>query len=262
MNRTYLFQGAVFGLLLAVLCISSPNVKADQSQPIIAVASNLRVVIEEIAQLFHQHTGLNVRFSFGSSGNLTRQILQGAPFEMFMSADEDYVFRLADSGTAIDRGKIYAYGRIVAFSSKGSPLQQLEFPVGYGAMFEKHAEKRFAIANPELAPYGRAAKEVLERAGLWQTMQPHLIYGENISQTGQFILSGGTIGGIIAYAQALAPPFKGSGTYQLIAESFHRPIAQRMVLLHRAGETAKRFYGFIGENQALEVFRKYGFTVK
>jgi len=217
MNRRYLLRGAVFGLFLAVLFSFSPGARADQSQPIIAVASNLRVVIEEIAQVFHRRTGLNVRFSFGSSGNLTRQILQGAPFAMFMSADEGYVFRLADSGTAIDRGKIYAYGRIVAFSPKGSPLQQLEFPVGYGAMFEKHAEKRFAIANPELAPYGRAAKEVLERAGLWQTMQPHLIYGENISQTGQFILSGSTIGGIIAYAQALAPPFKGSGTYQLIA---------------------------------------------
>ncbi len=262
MNRRYLLRGAVFGLLLAVLCSFSLGVKADQSQPIVAVASNLRVIIEEIAQVFHQQTGLNVRFSFGSSGNLTRQILQGAPFEMFMSADEGYVFRLADSGTAIDRGKIYAFGRIAAFSPKGSPLQRVDFPVGYSAMFEKHTDKRFAIANPELAPYGRAAKEVLEHAGLWQTMQPHLIYGENISQTGQFILSGSTIGGIIAYAQALSPPFKGSGTYQLIAETFHNPIAQRMVLLHRAGETAKRFYGFLGENQALEIFRKYGFTVK
>ncbi|NQU58883.1 MAG: molybdate ABC transporter substrate-binding protein, partial [Rhodospirillales bacterium] len=197
-----------------------------------------------------------------SSGNLTRQILQGAPFEMFMSADEDYVFRVSDAGAGIDRGKIYAYGRIATFTPKGSSLHQANFPSGYSAVFGKQSDQRFAIANPELAPYGRAAKEALEHAGLWQTMKPHLIYGENISQTAQFILSGSTLGGIIAYAQALAPPFKDSGDYRLIAASWHKPLAQRMVLLKRAGDTAKRFYAYVSEKPALEIFRKYGFTVQ
>lgn len=256
-NLSYLLKAPVFCLLLTLFTVMSAAARAE---PIIAVASNLRLVIEEVAQGFYRQTGLSVRFSFGSSGNLARQIIQGAPFEMFMSADEGYVFRVAGAGAGIDRGKIYAYGRIALFAPKGSPLQNAQFPGGYADVFAGHQDMRFALANPQLAPYGRAAKEALENAGLWQTIQPRLIYGENISQTAQFILSGSTLGGIIAYAQALAPPFKDSGEYTLIAESRHMPIAQRMVLLKRAGETARRFYGYIGGKQALQIFRKYGYT--
>jgi molybdate transport system substrate-binding protein len=256
-NRAYRLKGAVFGLLLAVIGITPVSA---QTRPIIAVASNLRLVIEEVARSFHDESGMSVRFSFGSSGNLARQIIQGAPFEMFMSADEDYVFRVSDAGATPDRGKIYAVGRIAAYAPKGSPLQQVEFPAGYGGVLNKQSRLRFAIANPELAPYGRAAKEALEHAGLWQAMGPRLIYGENISQTAQFIMSGSTFGGIIAYAQALSSPFKENGDYQLIHASWHKPIAQRMVLLNRAGDTTKRFYTYLSEASAIAIFRKYGFT--
>jgi len=259
MKCSGLLRGFGFGLLFTVLFASTLTAAPA---PIIAVASNLRIVIEEVAQIFYKETGQKVRFSFGSSGNLTRQIIQGAPFEMFMSADEGYVFRVFDAGKAKGRGKIYAYGRIAAFAPKGSPLQQADFPGGYLALLEGGIGGRFAIANPQLAPYGRAAKQALEHAGLWQSMQPRLIYGENISQTAQFALSGSTLGGIIAYAQALSLPFKDRGNYQLIPASFHKPLAQRMVLLSKAGDTAKRFYDFIGEKSALEIFNKYGFTVQ
>jgi molybdate transport system substrate-binding protein len=180
---------------------------------------------------------------------------------MFMSADEDYVFRISNAGASIDHGKIYAVGRIAAYALKGSPLQQVAFPAGYGGVLDKHKSQRFVVANPDLAPYGRAAKQALEHAGLWQVMRPRLIYGENISQTAQFIFSGPTLGGIIAYAQALAPPFKERGNYQLIPASWHEPIAQRMVLLTRAGETTKRFYTYLSESKALAIFQKNGFTL-
>ncbi|MBC8267588.1 MAG: molybdate ABC transporter substrate-binding protein [Rhodospirillaceae bacterium] len=258
MKLSYRLKGAVLGLLLAVIC-SGPV--SAQSGPIIAVAANLRFVIEEVARSFYDESGISVRFSFGSSGNLSRQIIQGAPFEMFMSADEDYVFRVSEAGASADRGKIYAVGRIAAYAPKGSPLQQVAFPAGYVGVLNKQTKQRFAIANPDLAPYGRAAKEALEHAGLWQAMRPRLIYGENISQTAQFILSGSTFGGIIAYAQALSSPFKENGDYQLIPASWHKPIAQRMVLLNRSGDTTRRFYAYLSEVQAVAIFQKYGFTV-
>jgi|SaaInlStandDraft_5_1057022.scaffolds.fasta_scaffold28218_1 molybdate transport system substrate-binding protein len=258
-NPVYRLKGAIFGLLLAVLCHGPVSA---QSGPIIAVASNLRFVIEEVARSFHDESGMSVRFSFGSSGNLARQIIQGAPFEMFMSADEGYVFRVSEAGASVDQGKIYAVGRIAVYAPKGSPLQQMAFPADYGGILNKQTAQRFAIANPDLAPYGRAAKQALEHAGLWQAVRPRLIYGENISQTAQFILSGSTLGGIIAYAQALASPFKDNGDHQLIPASWHQPIAQRMVLLARAGETTRRFYAYLGESKAVAIFRKYGFTVQ
>jgi molybdate transport system substrate-binding protein len=254
----YRLKGTILGLLLAVFCNGMVSAK---TVPIIAVASNLRFVIEEVARSFHNDSGMSVRFSFGSSGNLARQIIQGAPFEMFMSADEGYVFRVSNAGASIDQGKIYAVGRIAAYALKGSPMEQVAFPSGYGGVLDKQKSQRFAIANPELAPYGRAAKQALEHADLWQDMRPRLIYGENISQTAQFILSGSTLGGIIAYAQALSSPFKESGNYQLIPASWHKPIAQRMVLLARAGETTKRFYTYLSESKSVAIFQKNGFTL-
>jgi molybdate transport system substrate-binding protein len=255
-----LFRGW-FLPLLAFLYGLLGSGSAVASSPLIAVASNLRFAIEEIASSFHKQTGLHVRFAFGSSGNLTRQIIQGAPFEMFMSADEDYVFRIFDASKGIDRGKVYAYGRIATFAPSGSLLYKQPFPEGYVTTFDKQPGLRFAIAKPELAPYGRAAKEALVHAGLWNKVQPHLIYGENISQAAQFTLSGSTLGGIIAYSLVLTPKFTKAGDYQLIPTQWHRPLGQRMVLIKGAGEVTRKFYEFMGQKQALEIFRRNGYTI-
>lgn len=246
-------------IVLIVFFFSMATARADVTPPIVAVASNLRFVIEDIADSFEKETGLKVRFSFGSSGNIARQIIQGAPFQMFMSADEDYVFRVSASGFGVDRGEIYAYGRIAAFVAAGSPLRRASFPDGYREYFSNPASLHFAIANPELAPYGRAARQALVRAGLWKLMKPRLVYGENISQTAQFALSGSAAGGIIAYSLALLPQFRDRGEYRLIAADWHQPLAQRMVLLKRAGDTAAKFYEYVGGRRAGEIFRKSGY---
>ncbi len=250
-----------FCLLLIVNVFSKSTALASGQAPIIAVASNMRLTIEKIGQSFQKETGLSVRFSFGSSGNLTRQIFQGAPFEMFLSADEDYVFRLAEAGKTIDRGKIYAYGRIVAFTPTNSPLKTADFPHGYQSIFGTNLSNRYAIANPELAPYGRAAKQALIHTGLWETMKPYLIFGENISQTAQFSLSGSALGGIIAYSQALTPQFAASGRYKLIPTEFHQPLGQRMALVNGASATTMEFYKYLEREPALEIFRSNGYAL-
>jgi len=253
-------QASIICLLVAASCFLVNKSQADAPAPIIAVASNMHFVIDELAMGFKKETGLNVRFAFGSSGNLARQILQGAPFEMFMSADEDYVFKIHDAGKTINKGQVYGLGRIVTFIPVQSALRGATFPEDYPSVFAKQTNKRFAIANPDLAPYGRAAKEALSYVQLWDQIHPHLIYGETITQSAQFSISGSTMGGIIAYSLALSSPLAGKGNYQLIPAHWHKPIGQRMVLLKNAGETARKFYQYIGRSKAIEILGRNGYV--
>lgn len=250
----------VAGLLGFWLVLFASPLRADEI-PLIAVASNLRFAIEEIATTFKEETGKSVRFSFGSSGNLTRQVLQGAPYEIFMSADENYALRVFREGKAGDSGRIYAYGRIVVFLPTSSPLSQAHFPEDFKAVVIKASHLRFAIANPELAPYGRAARQALEQTGLWSSLKPYLVYGENIAQAGQFSLSGATFGGIIAYSLAQTPSFRKAGHFQLIPAAWHSPLAQRMVLLKNATGTARTFYDYVQSDTARAIFERHGYSL-
>jgi molybdate transport system substrate-binding protein len=253
-------KASVFCLLLAVSFLLTKQLQAATAAPIIAVASNMRFVIDELASGFKKESGLNVRFSFGSSGNLARQILQGAPFEMFMSADEGYVFKIHDAGIGIDKGHVYGFGRIVTFIPPQSALLGATFPDDFPPVFSKQTNMRFAVANPDIAPYGRAAKEALIHAQLWKQIQPHLIYGETITQTAQFSISGSTLGGIISYSLALSSPLAGKGNYKLIPAHWHKPIGQRMVLLKKPGDTARQFYQYIRRSKAIEILVRNGYA--
>jgi molybdate transport system substrate-binding protein len=202
-----------------------------------------------------------VRLTFGSSGNFTRQIEQGAPFEMFLSADEAYVFRLADAGLTDGRGALYAIGRIALIAPQASPLR---IDGGLAGLREALAEGRigrFAIANPEHAPYGRAAEQALRHAGLWEAVRPFLVLGENVAQAAQFATAGAAQGGIIAYSLALAPDVARLGRHALLPADWHAPLNQRMVLLRRAGPRARAFYDFMQTRPAREVFIRYGFVL-
>ena len=146
-----------------------------QTVPTVAAAADLKFALEEVAASFERKTGNQVRLVFGSSGNFYSQILQGAPFQMYMSADEDFVFKLADAGMTSDRGRLYARGRIGIMVPKGSPMQaDSEFKDLAAAMKDGRLQK-FAIANPEHAPYGARAKEALQHVGLWDAIQPMLV---------------------------------------------------------------------------------------
>jgi molybdate transport system substrate-binding protein len=192
---------------------------------------------------------------------LTRQVTAGAPFELFLSADEAFVEKLADGGFTRDRGVLYAIGRIVIFAPEGSPLVVDERLDGLRALVARTASMRFAIANPEHAPYGRAAEAALRARGLWESVQPTLLLGENISQAAQFARTGGAAGGILAYSLVLAPSFGSQGRYALLPESLHPPLRQRMVLLKRAGATAERFYQYLQRPEARALFARYGFAL-
>ena len=236
-----------------------PGPQADV--PAVAAASDLKFAVEEIAAQFRISTGREVKLVFGSSGNFYRQIEQGAPFQLFMSADEGFVFRLADAGRTEDRGQLYATGRIVLFAPHGSALKVDPQLAGLKAALDAGEIRRFAIANPEHAPYGRAAEQALRKAGVWDALRQRLVLGENVSQAAQFATSGSAEGGIFAYSLALSPQVAKLGRYVLIPEDLHQPLRQRMVLVKSAGETARAFYRYLQEPPARAIFKRYGFVL-
>ena len=247
------------GLVLCLtLCLLSTGVAET---PQIAAASDLKFALEDIAAAFRTDTKQDVQLSFGSSGNFTRQIEQGAPFTMFLSADEGFVDKLAQAGHTHDQGTLYAIGRIVLFAPHGSPLKVDADMADLRAALADGRIQRFAIANPEHAPYGRAAEQALRKLGLWDAMASKLVLGENVSQAAQFATSGSAQGGIFAYSLALAPTVNKLGTFVLLPDELHAPLRQRMVLLKGAGETAQAFYRYIQQPAARAIFRKYGFVL-
>ncbi|MBA4175801.1 MAG: molybdate ABC transporter substrate-binding protein [Leptothrix sp. (in: Bacteria)] len=227
----------------------------------VAAASDLKFAVEEVAAQFEKQTGQRLRLVFGSSGNLHAQIVQGAPFHLYMSADEDFVFRLADAGLTADRGRLYAVGRIGILVPAGSPLRADGELEDLAAALQDGRLRKFAIANPEHAPYGMRAREALQHAGLWPALQGRLVLGENVSQAAQFATSGAAQGGIVAQSLALAPAVAQRSSFGLIPESWHRPLRQRMVLLKNAPAAAVAFYGHLSTPAARAVMQRHGFAM-
>lgn len=247
-------------VLAASATLSCFNARADNA-PLIAAAADLKFALDELARTFQANTGKSVKVVYGSSGNFRRQITEGAPFEVFFSADEGFVQALVKDKLTLDEGKLYAIGRIVVIVPKDSPLKPNGDLSDLTSAITSNRIKKFAIANPEHAPYGRAAKEALEKAGLWSRLQGKLVLGENIAQAAQFATTGSTDGGIIAYSLALAPAVGQHSRYALIPDSWHSPLRQKMVLLSKAGNTARDFYHFVQTPPARAVFKKYGFAL-
>ncbi|MGE5523367.1 MAG: molybdate ABC transporter substrate-binding protein [Rhodospirillaceae bacterium] len=243
--------------LLFVACVAQAH--GGEVVPLIAAASDLRYAMDEIAAQFQRSTGRAVKLSYGSSGNYYRQIQQGAPFELFMSADEAFVLKLHDAGKLEDKGRLYAIGRIVLYAPQGarwSVDSQLE---GLRAALGEKRIQRFAIANPEHAPYGRAAEQALRKLGLWDRLRSHLVYGENVSQAGQFAMSGSAQGGLFAYSLALAPGVAKKGSYVVVPDNLHDPLRQRMALIKGAGPAARALYDYLQQPAARAIFERYGF---
>ncbi len=247
--------------LLIYLYLALTGMAAAADSPAIVAASDLKFALEEVASRFRADSKKEVRLSFGSSGNYFRQIEQGAPFQLFLSADEDFVFRLHQSGKTEDRGVLYATGRIVLFVPAGSNMNLDANMAGLKTAIANNQIRRFAIANPEHAPYGRAAEQTLRKLGLWESLQGKLVLGENVSQAAQFAASGSTQGGIFAYSLALSPSVSKLGRYVLLPDDLHQPLRQRMVLIKGAGETARVFYAYLQQPVARKILEQYGFVV-
>jgi len=233
---------------------------AQAKSPLIAAASSLRFVMPQLEQAFIANGGSKLRVSFGSSGNLSRQIIQGAPHELFLSADTSYVSALIDKGLTKDKGDIYAYGRLALLSATNSGvdvdtrLDGLKLALAAGRL------NRFAIANPQHAPYGRAARQVLEKAGIWKKIQPLLVFGENVSQTAQFAISSAAQGGLVSYSLALAPVIAAKTRQAVVPASWHQPLKHHMVLLKGASRQAADFYEFMRSAPAQAILARHGFS--
>ncbi len=254
-------------MLTALMCILSlasvnfPAAAQSEPEPVVAAAADLQFALVEVAEAFKMATGKVVKLTFGSSGNFARQIRQNAPFQVFFSANEDFVKVLARDGFMRDSGELYAVGRIVLIVPKGSPLKADGKLLDLKAALSDARLKRFAIANPEHAPYGARAEEALKHAGIWDAIKDKLVLGENVSQAAQFATSGNAQGGIIAYSLALSPQVSALGTYELIPADMHKPLRQGMGLTKSAGPIAAAFYNFAKLPEARATFRKYGFVL-
>ncbi len=248
-------------LAIAGALASSLVPAQSQAPATLAAASDLKFAIEELAARFERETRQPLRLVFGSSGNFTAQILQDAPFHLFMSADENFVYKLADAGKTLDRGRSYAVGRIGVMVPKGSLLKADGKLEDLAAALKDGRLQKFAIANPEHAPYGARAREALQHAGLWSAIQPKLVFGENISQTAQYATSGAAQGGIVAQSLALAPAVARLGDFALIPASWHQPLKQRMVLIKGAPPAARAFYDYLSTPAAQEIMARYGFVM-
>ncbi len=255
-HHTRLHRRAV----IAALCLGATSaVCAQQAVVTVAAASDLQFALGEIAAQYEKDTGQRLRLVFGSSGNFFAQIQQGAPFQLFFSADETYVFKLADAGLTVDRGRQYALGRIGLFVPKNSPVKADGELWDLARALQAGEVQKFAIAHPEHAPYGARAREALQHAGLWSALQGRIVLGENISQAAQFAASGSTQGGIIAYSLALAPQLAARGDFALIPVTWHQPLAQRMVLLKNAPAAARAFYEHLASPAARATLARHGF---
>ncbi len=224
-----------------------------------AAAADLSSALPEIAAQYKKQTGQDVKLSFGSSGNLTTQIQNGAPFDIFFSADEDYPKRLIAEGLA-DPETLYRYavGRLVVW-----------IPPGYLPNFKLHgltaladpACKKIAIANPQLAPYGRAAEAALKHSGIYDAVAARLVVGENVSQAFQFIESGNATCGVIPLSHALA--MKGPGEYWTVPLDAYPPLNQAVVVLthSRQRSSARKFVEFLRTPEATSLLSRYGFSL-
>jgi molybdate transport system substrate-binding protein len=245
-------------LLFSVLVFYLPAGMA-QTVPTVAAASDLKFALEEIAANYKTDKGRDLKMVFGSSGVLWQQIKNGAPFAMFLSADETYIDDLQKNGITLDGGSLYAIGRIVLLGKKNSPIKLS--PDKDSMMKAIQSAKKIAIANPDHAPYGRAAKEFLMSMGFWDLIEPKLVFGENISQATIFALTGSADFAISALSLATAPVIKAQANYVLIPDQLHKPLKQKMVLIKNHAPSAMDFYQYLQEPKSKQIMTRYGFLV-
>jgi molybdate transport system substrate-binding protein len=244
-------------LLVILLCLPGPR-HACAQELTVAAASDLQVALPEVISRFERATGVRVQPVFGSSGNIAAQIQNGAPYDVFLSADIEYPRRLIARGLATREALAgYARGRVVLWVRNESAL---DVKRGLGALAGQMV-RRIAIANPEHAPYGRAAVAALRHAGAYDQVRTKLVLGENISQAAQFALSGNADAGIIALSLALGPALRNAGRYVVIPSEFHPPIEQAAVWLTRAKDpaAARRFVEFLRQPATAQYLRTMGF---
>ncbi len=247
-------------LLLTLVLISVQDILAGP-QLTVAVAANVQYAMNELKEEFTKETGIRVAVVIGSSGQLTAQIKEGAPFDVFVSADMMYPDRLFHEKLAVDSPKIYASGALVIWTmNKGLNLDN-----GLNVLLGGKI-KKIALANPRTAPYGVAAVEALKKFGIYDKVKNKLVYGESISPTNQFIVSKAVDAGFTAKSVVLSPQMKGKGKWKEIAQDAYGRIRQGCVILKYGFDNHKRdsrkFFNFLFSNKAKNILSKYGYIIR
>ena len=224
----------------------------------IAAAADLKFAMAEVVDKFRANRpGDQIEVIYGSSGKFLTQIKNGAPFDMYFSADIAFPRELEKHGLSVGATRPYAIGRIVLWSLKPelAKIALKDLP--------KAPIRKFAIANPQHAPYGLRGKEALQHQGVWAAMEPKLVMGENIAHTAQFIDSGAADAGIVALALVLSPTMKDKGAWTLIPDAWHEPLEQGFAITQRAAANplAKDFANYMASEPARVIMRRYGFTL-
>jgi molybdate transport system substrate-binding protein len=239
----------------------SAQEKKGSPELVVAAAADLSAALQEIGDNYEKKTGVKPKLSFGASGALTQQIQNGAPFDLFFSADMDYPRQLIAAGDA-DGASLYQYavGRLVLWVPSDSPLDVEH--LGMKVLLDPSV-KKIAIGNPQHAPYGRAAVAALRHAQLYDQVADRLVLGENISQAAQFVESGNAQVGFVALAHAAAPAMRGKGKYWEVPAEFYPPLAQGVVVLSHSQhkKEATEFLEYFKTKEIGELLRKYGFTL-
>lgn len=221
----------------------------------LAVASNFSEPIKAIAAQYEIRTGHRLVLVFGSTGKHYAQIINGAPFELFLAADMRRPQLLEQQGIAIAGSRFtYARGRLVLWSLRA------DYVDAGGEVLATGEYRRLAIANPKLAPYGKAAQQVLESKGLWKALQQRLVRGESIGQAYQFVRSGNAELGFVAYSQIKQPGRSDTGSYWLVPQAFYQPIEQQTVLL-KENAVARNFMSYLQTQEVKKIIAQYGYDI-
>jgi molybdate transport system substrate-binding protein len=253
-NKPMAFFKSILSLVFVTLCAA-----AQAQVSTIAVAANMKDAFLAIEKEFKADNKADFRVVYGSSGNITAQILNGAPFSLFISADESYPLELFKRKMTRDEGRVYAIGKIALLSKKskgialGSSKAELMKAI-------KQANK-IAIAKPELAPYGKAAMDYLKAEGLWDLAKDKLVYGDNISMATMYVASGSADIGFTALSLALAPGVAKETDYLVLNPALYEPIQQRMVLMKNASQDAIALYQFMQSPKAEAILRTFGYQI-
>ena len=246
--------------LLALLLLLSGTFATAQ-EIVVAAAADMNAALPQIVEAYTKKTGQAVKVSFGSSGNLTNQIRNGAPFDVFFSADEEYPKQLMAEGLASkDTLYRYAVGRLVLWVPSNSPLDVSN--ARHTALLDPSV-KKIAIANPAHAPYGRAAEAALRHFGIYDQVSSRLVLGENVSQAAQFVESGNAQAGLIALSHALAPALKDHGRYWTVPLDAYPTLNQAAVVVSRSKQpdAARKFLEFLRGPEAASLLSSYGFSL-
>lgn len=245
------------GCLVIVCLIAGQTAHAEQMLTI-AAAADLKFALDEIVVSFKRiHSEAQIETIYGSSGKFNTQIRQGAPYDLYFSADIAYPRALKEEGFAASEVQPYAVGRIVLWSHlRDAGKMNL-------AELADASIRKIAIANPRHAPYGKCAEEALKAAGVWEKVEPKLVYGENVAQTAQYVQSGNAQVGIIALSLALSPELAKQGGYALIPDRLHQPLEQGYIITRRAAANplAHEFARYIAGKEARATMTRYGFAL-